>query len=182
MRIDRIFIDIFDWIRRVLYYRADKTLQKPYEVLSTKYGKQGYLRRLLRDTERAVDTWEYQLYRRKENSVDKIYKYHIYVDFLEPISNKDSFRLIHYKTRPTHRVMVVVVDPVINKDGTYNTDLLFSGDYSFQRYINRRDYEAKWVVKKLADFILDRKPSDINNINWAFEIDLIHKQVISGLL
>jgi len=185
MRIDRIFIDIFDWIRRVLYYQADKATQKPYEVLSTKYGNRGYLRKLLRDTERAVATWEYQLYRRRENDGYKLYKYHIYVDFLEPITNKDSFKLVKvpsYRNRPTHRVSIVMVDPVINKDGTYNTDILFAQDYSFQRYINRRDYEAKWVAQKLAEFILDRKPSDILNINWAFEIDLIYKQISAGLV
>lgn len=182
MRLDRIFIDIFDWIRRVLYYRTDKSVQKPYEIISKRYGKQGYLNHLLRDTDRAVDTWEYQLYKRSENGIHKTYKYHIYVDFLEPISNKDSFKLVSARNRNTHRVIVVEVDPLLNSDGTYNTDILFSGDYSFQRYINRRDYEAKWVGRKLAELILDRKPSEIKNLDWEFEIKLIYKQAISGTL
>ena len=182
MRLDRIFIDIFDWIRRVLYYRASKPVKRPYEIISKKYGKVGYLKHLLRDTDRAVDTWEYQLYKRLENGEYKTYKYHIFIDFLEPISNKDSFKLVHYKNRPTHRVIVAAIDPEIKPDGTYETDILFSKDYSFQRYINRRDYEAKWVGRKLAELILDRKPSEIKNLDWEFELELIYKQIISGSL
>lgn len=181
MKIDRVIIDIFDWIRRTLWYRDGQVQVKPYEVLESRRGKYGMIRRVIRSTPRAVSTYTFVPFRYNRPAI-QVRDIHICCDHLRILEEKNKIENRPSRVKAsTHRVSVFSASHWLHPDGSYDLKELFSADYDFQgrdhyRSSNLdRDRQAMIIMAKIAINIRDQKPEDID---WRFEVESVAKQVL----
>ena len=200
MKFNLIVNDIIDWIRRILWYKENKVKKKPYEILEVVDGAHGFIKKVDRDTPRAVLTYIYTPYPIfKENmnkTVQPVYDYHICLDHLWALDNPElhnSFRLLDNtqsfkipKARmlrrmgdATHRISVLQASRYLDKEGNYITKTLFSNDYDF---VGRDSpaYRDKYAIPVLKDVIRFLTTKEIYNFDWSYEISVSQRYFMGG--
>jgi hypothetical protein len=171
MRLDRIVIDILDWVRRSLWAQRRPELHKPYEVIETKIGRHGRVKRVSRDTPRAVRTWTYIPF--KKATEGEPYKIHICCDSLEPLPGQTRRR----RGNTTHRISIFKASRFLDSEGSYDSELLFQWDADLQGNQPYPSLYAVPITDKLALTLLTRKPQAIA---WPLEFVLVGKEVMGG--
>ncbi len=173
MRIDRLLLDILEWIGQVLRSKKDKTTPKPYEVLKQYRGKQGVLKLVERATPNAVRTYIFSPFQASQTNRVQIKKdIHICLDHLEEPrsarkSKQKSVRSRHYSTN-SHRITVFEASRFLNKDGTYNTNPLYSEDFNL---ISNATHQHQFAIPIVDDLAMLLKEFPVDTIDWKFEIE-----------
>ncbi|NJR31192.1 hypothetical protein HC762_00050 [bacterium] len=145
MRFDRILLDILDWIRRSLWFEKGKIIREPYQIVESIPSRYGILRQVVRDTPKAVRTWEFYPYKSKDNPKPRSVR--ICCDFLELITGRDRLPKTKVKLKPakgkrshhTHRLHVLSVSHDLDEYGSYESEILFDGVFQWQIRISNRD-------------------------------------------
>lgn len=173
MKFDRIVADIADWVRSLLWQRKTEKKAQPYEVISSNRGKCGVLSKVVRTTPRAVATYVFVPYRYKQDKAE-IRDFHICLDHLGAIEGQSTQP---YNRKYTHRISVYSASHFLDRNGSYDLEVLFSQDYDLQLQSPYRDKLALVAMGKLASYI---KEFDPRSIDWRFEIESVVKEVVSG--
>jgi hypothetical protein len=176
MRVDRIFLDLLDWIRRVLWAKKDKAISKPYEILKQYRGKQDILKLVARDTPTAVRTYIFSPFQATQTyRVQPKKDIHICLDHLwqtretrarqrsHPSSQKPRRRFVN-----SHRITVFEASRFLNKDGTYNTNPLYSEDLNL---IGKAAYRDQLAIPIVDDLAMLLKEFPVDTIDWRYEIE-----------
>lgn len=174
MKFDKLILDIADWIRSLLWQRKIENKSRPYEVISSSRGKYGIFSKVVRPTPRSVATFIFTPYRYQQNK-SQIRDIHICLDHLGLIEGQSSQP---YSRKDTHRISVYSASHFLDRNGSYDLEVLFSQDYDLQLQSPYRDSNALIVIGKLASYLKDRNP---RSIDWQFEISSAIKEVISGV-
>lgn len=188
MQLNQIILDIFDWIRRSLWYRQKKVALKPYEILEIYPSDKGVLKLVRRDTPRAVRTFIFTPYTRKEtpNLVQKDMRdIHICLDHLWALDSEQNSHLPRRvekdfrKVSDSHAVTILEASRWIKKDGNYNSTVLYSGNYDFIGSDIRayRDKYAIPIVNDLANLLRYRA---LPEMDWRLELELSQKNFMGG--
>lgn len=197
MQLDRLVLDILDWIRRSLFWRSNRQVKKqPYIILKMERGWRGMLKQVKRDTPRAVRTWIFTPYptagpsKPEHNghafiSRQGMKDYHICLDHLFPIREnaaksdpgKPPRRGRLKPNSMTHRLTVLEASRYLNQDGSYDSSPIFSQEYNFERGDNYPDRWAIAVVDELAKIVGN---SGIEEMDWHMEIELSRKRFVGG--
>lgn len=173
MKFDYLLIDFAQWLKSLLWQRKDESKARPYEVISSNRGKYGILSKVIRTTPRAVSTYVFVLYRYKQDKA-AIRDFHICLDHLGAIEGQSTQP---YNRKYTHRISVYSASHFLDKNGSYDLEVLFSQDYDLQLQSPYRDRLALVVMSKLASYI---KEFDPRSIDWRFEIESVVKELVSG--
>lgn len=168
MRLDRILLDILDWVRRSLWLKQQGTVKKPYEVLATQVKNCGRIKLVQRDTPRSVRTWIFTPFKNTDNPIINAYETHLCCDFLEPLAGEKR-RWGSY----SHQISILIASRKLLPDGGYESEELFEGKYKLHQTSNR-DFYAIQLMDKLASTLGDRGLID----DYDFEIDAIAKQIM----
>lgn len=176
MRFDRVVNDIVEWIRRTLWYKNGEIKVKPFEVIETRRGKDHEIRKVLRDTPRAIATYIFVPYR-YDRPKAVLRDIHLCCDHLGVLEGDQGAGRRHTTRVPTHRVSVFSASHSLQKDGGYDLKELFSADYDFQGLSQFRDRQANAIMAKIANLCKERYLADIN---WRFEVESAAKQVLGG--
>lgn len=172
-KVDRVLIDILDWIRRVIWFDRGKVTQRPYIVVETLVSRRGKLKRLIRDTHRAVRTWEFQPY--KKHGHPKPWTVRICCDFneLTPRDDRVPKGKVQPKKRATssrysHQFRVLLVNPDFNEtEDYYEYEVLFDGVFDWQVRSSHRDEYAILITDCVSKQLLT---VPIRQINWQHEL------------
>jgi hypothetical protein len=176
MRVDQLFLDLLDWIKRVLVSKQDKAAHKPYEILKQYRGRQGILKLVVRDTPRAVRTYIFSPFQETQTNRIQVKKdIHICLDHLwqsaqTRSSQQNSAKAQKSRSRfaNSHRITVFEASRFLNKDGTYDTNQIYSEDLNLVGKATYRDQLAIPIVDDLAMML---KEFPVNTIDWKFEIE-----------
>lgn len=150
MKIDRFLLDIFDWLRRLIFSRKNRNSSKPYERLESWRGYEGVLHKVRRDTPSAVDTYVFSPFRHHNAKNTVPHDIHICLDHLSAISGQSGRTSSSY----THRVTVLLASHWPREDGTYDATVLYSANWDFQgraQYRDRRAIAITYDVARLID-------------------------------
>jgi hypothetical protein len=197
MQLDRLVLDVLDWIRRSLFWRSNRQVkQQPYTILQMERGWRGMLKQVKRDTPRAVRTWIFTPYptagspKSETNghgfiSRKNMKDYHICLDHLFPIREEEARSPSGQPPRRgrlkpnamTHRLMVLEASRYLNQDGSYDTSTLFCREYDFTRGDKYLDRWAIAVVDELAKIVGN---SGIEDMDWHTEIELSRKRFVGS--
>ena len=174
--IDRVLIDILDWLRRLLWGREGVTKDKPYTVLEpAKRGKYALITKVLRPTPRAVATYIISPLR-FDLQPREIEDYHLCCDHLGAIEGEGAIGGRGAKAK-THRISVYRASHWLLADGTYNCKSVFWADYDLQRQDPNRDRQAVQVMARIALSVRNLKPEAID---WQWEVETAIKEVLGG--
>lgn len=173
MKIDRILIDIFDWVRRLVFSRRDRAVSKPYERLESWRGSLGVLHKVRRDTPRAVDTYIFSPLRTGGPKSSPPKDIHICLDHLGALSGQQAQRHQPH----THRVTVLLASHWPQEDGSYNTSVLYSASWDFQ---GRSQYRDRWATAITYDVVRLLKDRPFRAIDWEFEFTMSAKQMMGS--
>ena len=158
MRIDRIFAEILNWVNHFVWWNNQK-VKKPFERIQViRLEGRGLLYLVDRDKKlspRDVGTFFFIPFRfnDKENWDD----IHICCDHLEGLGDPEGF---------THRITILKASHFPEKDGRYNCELLFEGDYDLQGNQTRRDLYVRCVLERVA-----RMAATQADLDWQYLID-----------
>lgn len=141
MQIDRIAIDILDWIRRIFHRPQGHSKSFQPTVLKRKTSAkgepfEGVLALVVRDTRRSVRTWVYMPPRKglKHSAQRDI---HLCLDSLEKLAQErnevggDVLKIERSKGN-THRITILNASHWCDKNGAFDTEELFSGFFDFR--------------------------------------------------
>lgn len=173
MKIDRILIDIFDWVRRLVFSRKNQAVSKPYERLESWRGSLGVLHRVKRDTPRAVDTYIFSPFRGGSRKAASPKDVHICLDHLGALPGQRPLPRQAY----THRITVLLASHWPQEDGSYNTSVLYSGSWDFQ---GRSQYRDRWAIAVVYDVARLLKDRSFRSIDWEFELAASAKQMMGA--
>ncbi|MEO1145136.1 MAG: hypothetical protein AAFY26_06020 [Cyanobacteria bacterium J06638_22] len=181
MLIDRIVLDSWNWLRRLFWFRFNRVEEAPTEILETHRGRYGIVRRVTRDTARAVATWVYTPFRTK-TQIDAgvpVRDLHLMIDHLEVVAGD---RQLSYQTRRargvnTHRIYVILCDRSPQPNDSFEGETLFSAEYMLHLPEGGRDLYALIAGKKLAELMLTRNPL---KMQWDKELELLLKQILGA--
>lgn len=176
MRVDQIFLDLLDWIKRVLVSKKEKTTHKPYEVLKQYRGRRGILKLVARDTPSAVRTYIFSPFQETQtNRVQVKRDIHICLDHLwqSPETggsqrSAQKSQKSRYRFANSHRISIFEASRFLNKDGTYDTREIYSEDLNLFGKAAYRDQLAIPIVDDLAMML---KEFPVHSIDWKFEIE-----------
>ena len=177
MIIDRIAIDILNWIRRV-FHRPERRSQSFQPIVLKRKtsinGKHfaGQLALVVRDTRRATRTWVYMPPRTGVSHADQK-DIHICLDTLEKMAQErneigGSELAIERSKGNTHRITIFKASHWCGESGAFETDEIFSGYFRFDGVDPNR-----WAIAALDDlaclvpFLWEKA-----DINWDVEIGL----------
>jgi hypothetical protein len=172
VNVDRIFIDILDWVRRLVHSRDKaKPIPKPYQRLESWRGHLGVLHRVERDTPRAIATYIFSPFRFNGYRVPTPKDLHICLDHLSLLPGQVPSHKIPY----THRITVLLASHWHDATGCYETSLLYTADWDFQGSSRYRD---RWAIAITHDVARQLKSRPWDSINWAFEFECSAKQIM----
>jgi hypothetical protein len=178
VKFDRLFLDLFDWIRRSLYWRSNRATQKPYEILRVDRGKLGILKLVQRDTPRATRTWIFTPYPKFEEGSFKarqhLKNYHICLDHLYPLTGQAVRRDIQ---RWSHRVSILEASRSLNSDGTYDTNTIFARAYDFT---GQGQYRDRWAISCIDSLAATLSQWGPQSVDWHMELELDRKRFLGA--
>ncbi len=175
MRVDRILIDVLDWIGRVLSWKQDKQAAiKPYDVLKQYRGKQGILKLVARDTPRAVRTYIFSPFpdgetNRKQPKRDL----HICLDHLQDdVPSRRQANHSRQKARRrlgnSHRISIFEASRFLSKDGTYHTMQIYTADFNL---LGNGLYRDQFAIPIVDDLAMLMKEFPVDTIDWQVEVE-----------
>lgn len=194
MRVDRVFGDLFDWIKRVLSWKkGEEVVRKPYEVLKLIRGRRGILKLVTRDMPRAVRTYIFSPFPGNQTNVVSSYQkdIHLCLDHLWAIEEEKSKQPAKAAAKSTtgrsqrsrqpfansHRICVFEASRFMTKDGTYNTNMIYSEDLNLLGNGFHRDQYAVPIMDDLANLL---KEFPIDTIDWQVEIESSCKRYLGA--
>lgn len=177
MQVNRVLLDILDWIRKLVWWREHKIPKRPYEILSIENTLFGLLKKVTRDTPRALSTYILTPIAPPKYSKEKHYDYHLCLDHLWSLDsinnevNSNQYKLynideLRYRKQHSHCVTILKASRWVNKEGEYNSQVMFQGYYDFigyNAYWNNRD---RWAYSIFNDLIRAIKTKDISILNF----------------
>lgn len=198
MIFDRILEDVLGFIRRLLWWQADKTeaTKKPFQSMRVIPGELGIISLVEgRDTPRAVRTWIYSPKRYELNSTRPVARkssddLHIYLDFLGPLpsSNTPKANQERHENQQkrrsgekifTHRLQVLRASHFLSEQGFYDYELIYWEDFDFYWPSGQTpELLARITVDRLAYHCLDHaNVFDISAEEWTTLLQSIWKEV-----
>jgi hypothetical protein len=187
MNFNQIILDILDWIRRSLW--TEEIHNKPYQVLDTKIGTTGIIKRVQRDTPRAVATYILTPVHNSDSIKDftkqkSIKDIHICLDHLwtieltthYPQKTKHSIKSRRFSTSgKSHTVTILEASRWLNREGNYSSNVIFTKEYDFlgSDFNATRDKYAIPIITDMANLLLYR---NLKTINWEIEIEMSQKR------
>ncbi|MEM9451665.1 MAG: type II secretion system protein [Cyanobacteria bacterium P01_E01_bin.6] len=178
MQFDRIFNDIVDWIRRILWKQRER--QAPYEIYGRKPSPFGTLCLISRDTPRACRTWVF-MPKRTTTISSKQRDIHLCLDTLSPLdkakASAEHVDCSHVVQTLTHKISIFWASHWLHADGSYDIETIWEGFYDLQGRSEYPDKMAIAVLDNLAALLLHQHHSQIN---WRFECDASRKQLVVG--
>jgi prepilin-type N-terminal cleavage/methylation domain-containing protein len=176
MRLDRILIDIANWIKGLLYQKQAKA--KAFIVLDRRRSPFGDLCLVERDTPRAIRTYVFMPHRGSTPKPQQ-FDLHLCLDTLSPLDKaKEASTRPHYEIlRVTHKITILWASHWLNADGTYDLDVIHEGFYDLQ---GQSLYEHKQAIATLDDLAALLLHQPYPEIDWAFEIDASRKLHVVG--
>lgn len=161
---NRILLDILDWVRRIVWSRDRAVKKRPYNVLSIQTGNWGILKHVTRDTPRSISTYILTPPAPPRTSKEPHYNYHVCLDHLwalDEVGVRRTYEVnngdARYSRSHSHCITILRAGRFPRKDGNYDSKVLFQGYYDFigKNYeINGRD---RWAHAIFRDFILEFK-------------------------
>lgn len=187
----RIFGDLFDWIKRVLTWKkGEEIARKPYEVLKLIRGRRGILKLVTRDMPRAVRTYIFSPFPGNQTNVVSSYQkdIHLCLDHLwaldsekgkQPTAKPGTPRSqrLRQSNAKSHRICVFEASRFMSKDGTYNTNMIYSEDLDLLGNGFHRDQYAVPIMDDLANLL---KEFPIDTIDWQVEIESSCKRYLGA--
>lgn len=184
--VNKIFIEILDWVKRFLQFKAHKNPIKPYKLEQTYIGTAGILKLVTRDTTRAVRTYIFTPYKLKDkddymNTVKNHYDIHLCLDHLWsvydgtiPTSNIGVRKQLSKKY--THCITILQAGRCIDKNGKYFTKPILYKEFNFLGS-NQTTYRDKFAVPIFDEIAHLLKNADNPNVfDYTFEITLSQKK------
>lgn len=173
LEMDRILIDLFDWLRRIIFWRAREVKRIPFRVIQVKKGKAGLLKMVERDTQRAVRTYIFTPFPKHESfKASKLYDYHLCLDSLSNLDTRWACRI----QQDTHRITILKASHWLGERGTFQAQTLFLCDYP----IVRRDSATmdRWAIAILGVLAHLVMEFGVDEIDWHREIEDGRKQYL----
>ncbi len=173
MKLDRLVLDIFDWVRRLIWHRKGEVKQKPYAVLQTWRGTLGVLNKIERDTPRAIATYTFMPFRYhkpKEEMIDT----HVFLDTLSLPSGKSSKRTTR---KFTHRITIIKASHWVRPDTSYEADPIYMKEWDFQGRTQYPHRYAQQITLYLAKQLLLKSAE---SISWDQEIETYAKRLMGS--
>jgi hypothetical protein len=201
MKLDRIVLDFLVWIKEQFWKAPSGSPVCLYEEIARFDSSRGYLKRVKRDTPRAVATWVFipkrnvdldNLKHQFEHSQHNKYKYDLYIccDHLFALtesgnSNKKKQkpqltqqRRTYTNNIKTHKISVLLISHFLQKDGTFQSFEVFSQDYDFIKQGSLALHnEAIAIVQSVAMLLKYRA---IDDHCWHFEFESYRKQFLGS--
>lgn len=177
MLIDRIVIDILDWIKRSLFFRRGQKIRQPYEVLEEFKAERGWLKKVQRDTPRAVRTWVLVPFPREIEGYTKrseIREVHICLDHLFALEGQKAPPRSEW--RLTHRIHVLSASRYLSPDGNFQAETIFVKNYDMLGTYGQttgRDRTAIAIIDQIAKIV---GKFGWEKLEWEMEIELSRKQ------
>jgi hypothetical protein len=191
MNFNQVILDILDWIRRSLW--NEEIQHKPYEVLDTKIGNYGIIKRVNRDTPRAVATFILTPLHASESIRDftkqkTLKDIHICLDHLWTIEltthypHRVKSKIHHRKfstTGKSHTITILEASRWLNREGNYSSTVIFTKEYDFlgSDFSANRDKYALPIITDIANLLLYRA---LKTISWEIEIEQSQKRFMGG--
>jgi hypothetical protein len=203
MFIDQLIKDALSFIKRLVTWRSKhkEAEQKPFKSMRTHSGEWGIISLVIgRDTPRALRTWIYSPKRWNQSEAQKTVNdmpqdLHFYLDFLGPMPNANTRlaqeeRLARKEERRsgknvlTHRIQILKASHFLNKDGIYDCELIFWGDFDFHRAGSfDPNKEATMVIDKLVSACLRlTDPFSLAEEDWKLRVEQMWYHVQGGRL
>lgn len=187
----RIFGDLFDWIKRVLTWKkGEEAARKPYEVLKLIRGRRGILKLVTRDMPRAVRTYIFSPFPGNQTNVVSSFQkdIHLCLDHLWALDSEKGKQPTAKPGTPrsqrsrqpyanSHRICVFEASRFMSKDGTYNTNMIYSEDLNLLGNGFHRDQYAVPIMDDLANLL---KEFPIDTIDWQVEIESSCKRYLGA--
>lgn len=196
MNFDQIFLDILDWVRRLLWSRNRRS-PNPYKRLKSWSAQTGYVHLIERDTPRAIATFLYCPKRFNNAQKREPKDVHLHLDSLAL-----SGRHRHGGHQLTHRITVLEASHWLKSNGSYDAIPVYaqelqlvpknekahlptakarqvsaelrSESFSINSW-ETRDRLAVLVLTALALRLLNTEPA---MICWAWEVEQLAKEVM----
>lgn len=136
MKLDRLVVDLLDWIRRWLWAKEARSPQ-PYKAVRESVYDRGVLKMVTgRDTPRAVYTWIFSPKAQQSEYLaaqQRPKDFHIYLDWsakLPEFSDRGT-AISRSLKKPTHTITILTASHSLLPNGEYDVEYVFSGDYNF---------------------------------------------------
>lgn len=197
MKINRIILDILDWIKDALWGKKNKDIYKGYKILQVYQGDKGILKLVERDTPRAIITYVFTPFARVVgNKILPSKDIHICLDHLWALEGSEvkhkSFKLSNtsnrfsyskYLGKDSHSITVLEASRFVNKDGDYLTDIIFHKNYDFIGVDTSglRDRHAIPIIKEVVMLFKERPSDTARTFPWDFEIKWSRKRFMGTL-
>lgn len=166
MQVNRILVDILDWVRRLAWWKARQVKSKPYKIIRIENTVYGLLKQIERDTPRTLSTYIFTPKAPPKYAKDKHFEYHICLDHLwalDAVTNENKVSKpedydktvsqgFRYNRSHSHCITILKSSRWISKAGQYETKVLFQGYFDFigySPYFNNRDRWAYPIFKEL---------------------------------
>ena len=180
MGIGQLLKNIVEWVQRWLRSIQKKSPQ-PFVSVREKQYPLGLLKLVEgRDTSHAVRTWIISPTTNQSGMMPL--DLHIYLDFIGVIIGDPSAPQRQGRGTGTHTITILRASRMLQSDGTYNYEHIFSNDYDFQgQHSTPADVQARIACDRIA-VLAGMRP--ISDLQWPDEMEEIYRQVMGreGLL
>lgn len=186
MQVNRVLLDILNWVKQLVWWRENKVTVKPYDVISIERTFCGVLKKVTRDTPRALSTYIFTPFAPPRYSKDKHYDYHLCLDHLrslELVHKKITGHLpedsdLRYTTRHTHCVTVLRAGRWVDSNGSYSSKVVYQGYFDLIGEYSRYEQEDRWAYAIFNDLIRAVKVKEISLLDFSGEIEVARKKFL----
>jgi hypothetical protein len=180
MELNNILIDILDWIRKLAWGRQNKEEYTPYKVLTMEKTSFGLLKRVTRDTPRAVSTYILTPFAPPKYSKEPYNDYHFCLDYLGKIQEHKSFKLTPKSSKPvydkytvltrgnnkySHCITILRANRWPNSQGNYSSKVIYQGYYDLVGS-QWQYYRDRWANVIFQDMVNHVKHKDISLLKF----------------
>lgn len=207
MEINNILIDILDWVRKLVWGRENRKEYTPYKVLTVERTLFGILKKVTRDTPRAVSTYILTPFAPPKYSKEEHSDYHLCLDYLgkidytenevKSVKNKkihksfklskstrknttvaDNFTVIARDgTKHSHCITILKANRWPNKLGNYSSRVIYQGYYDLVGS-GWLQYRDRWAISIFKDMVNEVKRKEISLIDFNDIIEQARKKYL----
>lgn len=179
MQVNRVLLDILNWVKQLVWWREHKIAVQPYEVISRERTLFGILKKVTRDTPRALSTYIFTPLAPPRYSKDKHYDYHLCLDHLWSLDSAHkeiAGKLprdynLRYNHRHTHCVTILQAGRWVNSSGSYYSKVLYQGYFDFMGSYSPYEQRDRWAYAIFADLARALKLKEISLVDFTHEIE-----------
>lgn len=187
MRVNRVLLDILDWVKQLVWWREHKVAVKPYDIISSERTMFGVLKKVTRDTPRALSTYIFTPFAPPRYSKDRHYDYHLCLDHLwsldtlpQQLPGKTPVDYaLRYNRRHTHCVTILRAGRWVNADGSYSSKVLYQGYFDFMGAYSAYEHRDRWAYAIFSDLARALKVKDVSLIDFTAVIEAARTKFLS---